>query len=549
MASIAPRDGLLGYDNAAHLLRRATFVPKKSLITAFANKSAQQAVADLLAFNFTLSTPLNASGLTFIPTVPNLDVQSTENNYYEGAYHICKARSAENLQYRLFQFLEKIYITSTETTFFPPWCHNDNLDTLLYHAKGSLKELAIRITKDPQMLAYLGNAGSNKTAPNQNYAREFLELFTITKGPLIAPGNYTNYTELDVQQAARVLTGVTYYGKDVLAPRERCNVFDPVTQIPSGLMQVDMHDIGNKTFSSAFGNQIIVGRNTAAGMEDELRDFVDMVFNQLATAKSYARRLYRFFVRREISDTIETDIISPLATTLMQNNYRLDVVMTQLLCSKHFYDEDDATIGDGIIGAMVKSPLELFLHFCNHFEVAVPAYSTSRVADEFYKWILDRMRDNLGYPMFVALSVNGYAAYADTSAPLFDKLWISSSNLYFRYNIIKGLIGASNPFRFTSSSGVSVYLDVVNFVRYSGNFSSQNDATNLVNQMLEITLASTPTGARYTYFQQALLGDLSPTNWFFEWNNYITSGNPAGVSAGLTRLVNAIVTSPEYQVM
>ena len=57
------------------------------------------------------------------------------------------------------------------------------------------------------MLRYLDNTENNATNPNENYAREFLELFTILKGPQISEGNYTNYTELDIQQAAKVFTG------------------------------------------------------------------------------------------------------------------------------------------------------------------------------------------------------------------------------------------------------------------------------------------------------------------------------------------------------
>ena len=57
------------------------------------------------------------------------------------------------------------------------------------------------------MLIYLNNTSNTKSAPNENYAREFLELFTIGKGPQIEAGNYTTFTEVDVVQAARVLTG------------------------------------------------------------------------------------------------------------------------------------------------------------------------------------------------------------------------------------------------------------------------------------------------------------------------------------------------------
>ena len=84
----------------------------------------------------------------------------------------------------------------------------DYLRLLDFYAYGSIKTLAKKITFDNAMLYYLDNTTNNKDNPNENYAREFLELFTILKGPQIANGNYTKYTEHDIQQAARVFSGI-----------------------------------------------------------------------------------------------------------------------------------------------------------------------------------------------------------------------------------------------------------------------------------------------------------------------------------------------------
>ena len=78
---------------------------------------------------------------------------------------------------------------------------------LRQHALGNFKQLAKDVTVTPAMLRYLNGNQSTVGAPNENYGRELLELFTVGKGPLIGPGNYTNYTEADVQAAAKVLTG------------------------------------------------------------------------------------------------------------------------------------------------------------------------------------------------------------------------------------------------------------------------------------------------------------------------------------------------------
>ena len=92
--------------------------------------------------------------------------------------------------------------TGTSTHFY------DYLKLLQKHAYWNLKTLSNKITIDNAMLLYLDNNVNNRWNPNENYAREFLELFTILKGPQSAPGDYTNYTENDVIEAAKVFSGL-----------------------------------------------------------------------------------------------------------------------------------------------------------------------------------------------------------------------------------------------------------------------------------------------------------------------------------------------------
>ena len=95
---------------------------------------------------------------------------------------------------------------------------------------------------DNVMLRYLNNNQNTAVNPNENFAREFLELFTIGKGPQIGPGDYTNYTEDDIVEAAKVLTGFrTRINRDVV---------DAETGIPRGDAQFGQHKPGAKTFSS-----------------------------------------------------------------------------------------------------------------------------------------------------------------------------------------------------------------------------------------------------------------------------------------------------------
>ncbi len=418
----------------------------------------------------------------------------------------------------------------------------DYLELLRFHTNGSIKDLAIRVTRNTRMLYYLDNRLNNKNSPNQNYSREFLELFTILKGEQIAAGNYTNYTETDVQQAARIFTGFTT-NSATIDKTLRLNNIDSVTQSPMGIITVANHDIGNKTFSSAFGNTVITGGTTETTIQQELVNFVTMVFNQPETAKNYCRKIYRYFVGRNITPIIESEIITPLAETMLSNNYDIVPVVKQLLTSKHFYDESDDTIGDQTIGALVKSPMDFFLQMFSNFEISIPDYATN--PSSIHSFMSARIYSpitNASFPLHRPLTVNGYTGYSD--APNYDKNWVTIGTLRIRYvNSIDALISGY------SYNGHLYKLLTADFVRYSGNFSTPANAETLLQDFYDLLFVATPQGDRHNYFKNSLLNGLSIINWQNEWNSYVSTNNSASVKIALDRLVKALVKSPEYQVM
>ena len=542
MASLTPRTGPLGFANAAHLLRRATFNPNKTLINQFAAMTTDQAVDQLFTMpTYDLPEPIATdTGQKWIPTATTPTVTATtmdsNSEYYSVfAWSIRRSEKSSTIHSKLSLFFHSIFIVN-----YPEFVVSafgfDYFSLLDFYATGSIKTFSKKISRLNAMHYYLDNRLNTAVAPNENYAREFLELFTIQKGAQDGVGSYTNYTEHDVQQAARVLTGFTN-----IAHSQRMSYLDAECNIPLGRKVIANHDTGNKTFSAKFGNQTIVGATTAAGMDVELDSFIDMVFNQPETAKSYARRLYRYFVRRTIDTETETDVIVPLANNLMNNNYDVESTVKLLLKSIHFYDEDDSTVGDEIIGSKIKSPLELLLMMNNQFKLNVVNPLTDPIAYVYFYYNYLWGRINLsGFPLYRPLTVAGYPPLYEL--PDYDRLWITTNNLKNRYLYsIDSLIGG-----FTNN-GFTFKLDVVAFVRNSGDFSNPANATTLVNEFLQLCFCDLPTGSRYTFFQQALLGNLSPINWQNEWNNYIATNNSASVKTALDRLVRAIVKSPEYQ--
>lgn len=534
MASILEKTTVLGYANADHLLRRTTYCPTKALINQYAAKTPAQALNDLFIFtNPVPVSPVDDSGKTLIATY-STPATSTSGLFLNGitnyvvSWWLDNASKQATLQYKLTFFLHSIFTITTAD--ISPDAFYDYLEILRTFSKGSIKALANRITVDNVMLNYLGNDSNTKSSINENYGREFLELFTILKGAQVAAGNYTNYTENDVKAAAKVLTGFhNYYYKGTAT---RLNWALDANNIPMGKAIINDHDTSNKTFSAAFNNTVIKGATTATAMWTELDSFVNMVFAQQATAKSYARKLYTYFVSRNITTEVENDIITPLASTLYSNNYNLEIALKQLLKSKHFYDEDDTIVGDEIIGGLIKSPLELNLQTITRLQIPLSSMvSNPTDANAFFQKIYWNYLGVSGLPIFSPQTVAGYPAYE--RKPNFDKNWLNATTLKNRYLKMSELL---------------LKFDSANFVRNSGNFSDPGNATILLEEVFGLLLLDTPISNRYAYFSFALLGGLEAANWKVSWNNYMATGNKSSVKIALDRLFTAIVNSVEYQV-
>ncbi|KQS94341.1 DUF1800 family protein [Chryseobacterium sp. Leaf394] len=544
MPSLTPKTNALGFSNAYHLLRRTTYNLTKARIVEFSTKTPQEAITALFTFAApSPPSPLNNVGETIVPTAANptiTDTQATANSVRNDLYWwLHSALKDLSAQHKIVFFLHLLFVTDDDTSY---WTNFDYKELLRFHVNGSLKDLAVRITQNPRMLVYLNNNVNQNNSPNQNYAREFLELFTILKGPQIATGNYTNYTETDVQQAAKVLTGFSLTSSIHLDKNARLSSLDPVTNITRGEIKLNRHDTSAKTFSAAFGSQSIAGGNTETTIRTELQNFVNMVFDKDETAKAYCRRIYRYFVGREITPVIETGIIAPLATGLKADNYNILPTLTTLLKSKHFYDEEDIIIGDKTIGSLVRNPMELFLHMFSFLNLQLPLYTVNPSAIHSLMNVVYTYSNNAGMPIFRPQSVNGYSGYS--SSPHYDKNWITTSSLRIRYNntidyFINGL----------TYNGFNFKLNNAAFVKDSGYFSNPGNADVLVTEFLQMMMVEVPDGDRYIYFKTVFLNNLSATNWLNEWTIYINTGVATNVKIPIDRLVKAIIKSPEFQII
>jgi uncharacterized protein (DUF1800 family) len=548
MASIAPLQGTLGQKRAAHLLRRTSFRYTRQHIQQLASMNVAQAVSDLLEFRpLELDQPVYDNPSTpdieqikwLIPTGQTNPDQEFQLQRRVLGWWLNEALKDEGIGHKMTFFFHQYFATAintyNHTTFF------DYLSLLRWGALGNFKKLATKIVSDNTMLIYLNGHQNSKNSPNENFAREFFELFTIGKGPQIGPEDYTNYTEDDIVQAARVFTGWRL--------QQNRSTFDPETNIPRGTAILSRHDTGSKTFSSHFQNTVIQGGTTAAAMYTELDAFVNMVFAQPETAKNFVRRIYRYFVHTNISQEIEDDVIVPLAEILRNNNYEILPVLQKLLESQHFYDLDDSVNADEIIGGLIRSPLDLALQSISFFDISIPNPYTENNKHYFTFFgsaVYERMLLLANMNLFFPPDVAGYSAYHQ--APDYTRHWFNSTSIIARYKLPQMLLSGKRTIGSSPNSTIGIKLDIVPWVKNSGITPEPSDPYLLVKDLLDYLLPAEIDADRFNYFyEQIFLDGLPAADWTYEWEAYLSTNNQTEVKIPLERLINYIMFSPEYQ--
>jgi uncharacterized protein (DUF1800 family) len=545
MASLNPIVGPLGNQNAAHLLSRATFGPLLQDIQQFSSLTAATAFQQLIQVQTPPAFPIDPlTGTNWVfPNTASPSHSPESLSDFNCAWWMENMRSSgPNLTERMVWFYYTHFPLIISRVENNAQFAIDYLRLLRFYALGNYKELTKAICIDNAMLLHLDGNLNVKAIPQENFGREFLELFTVGKGVQLGPEDYTNFTEADVKSMTKVLTG---WGTDY-----SFQTVDPVTNIPTGKVKgsttmSSQHDVSNKQFSAAFNNTLIQttavtsGNTTIQGVYTELDDVIDMVFNSTHTAKNLCRRIYRQFVYYDITSEIETDIIEPLATTLEQNNFDIVPVLQLLLTSEHFYDMDSAPTDDNNIGAIIKSPLDLIIGTMRLFELSVPNQSTDLDNHyALYEQMLSEL-NNQGLQFFDPYDVAGYSAYYQS--PAFHRYWISTNYLANRYKFSEYLIDG-----FSNSSGILLQLDFVQFVK--DKCSNPSDSNSMMQELVTWMFPIQLSVERFDYFKNNILLDqITAANWTIEWMNYISSNNDAVVRIHLEKLALALMQSPEYQ--
>ncbi|EAY27353.1 DUF1800 domain-containing protein [Microscilla marina] len=517
--SLEKYTGTWSTQTAAHLLRRASVFPTRQEVKTYLDLGSVDAAVDQLLGQMGQSTPThpappldpsgNDMGLDQVYTVDQDSPPPTSNDKrreYVISWWVRRMLDP-NIQQTV---IEKITlwlhvhfttIISNNGMAFPFLYHQNKLYRSCAFGQYNLKEFSVRMSKDAAMLLFLDGGLNTKTRVNENFGRELLELYTIGKGPQIAEGDYTTYTEDDVITAARVLTGFRH---TYLEPTER-GALPPFTEFRDGV-----HDTNNKTFSDKFNNQTITGRSGADGI-NELDDMIDMIFSQSATATYLCRSLYRFFVYPKISESVEQNIIPQMASVMTANNFALKPVLDNLLKSAHFYEVASS------VGAIIKSPVDFIIGTVRHFGQNLGAANTF----ENYSFInkLRRYCEEIQQKLYDPPEVAGWKAYHQS--PIYHEDWITTLTLPLRFcysdELSKGVSVQIFDNTNTETGTQTLKLDAVTYIQNgvtNGNITNVTNAATLVQELCDYLFPVKLSSEQLTALSSALGSD-----WGTVWQN------------------------------
>lgn len=507
-SGLNPYTGPWTKHEVAHLLKRTMFGAKVADINYFLGRGMNASVDELLNPTAPLpapplktwadtNTPAGdpdlgvAAGTTWVNT-HTLDgtVQSNRRTSFRSWWMGVLVNQDRSIREKMTLFWHNHFSTEANEVGNARYVYKHH-NLLRQQALGNVKTLVRAITLDPAMLVYLNGQLNNKNSPDENYARELQELFTLGKE------NNPNYTEDDVRTAARVLTG---WRNDAV---NNVSFFDATR-----------HDTANKTFSSFYGGATITGRTGATAGDQELDDLLNMIFGKSAEVSNYiVTRLYRWFIYYDIDATVQANVIDPLAKILRDNNWEIKPVLSTLFRSEHFYDALNH-------GCQIKSPVDFIVSLCREFNLVFPG--SADYAAQYGHWNYLR---NWGTLMQQTLAdppdVSGWKAYYQ--APNFYEIWINSDTYPKRNQFTDTLVVNG----YTNNSK-KVIIDPVAYAKSMPNAADPNMLiADIVEHLYQVPLSQT---ARNQVKKDILLsGQDQDYYWSNAWNAHIAS--PADMMA------------------
>lgn len=525
---------------ARHLLKRVTFGATEDMVNTSLQSGLQETINSIFENNALPGAPLK-----YFPDGDNEDqINDPDAKYGETWVHgdpipfaastqertqILRARSRSLYAWSFLQMQNADFSIREKLTLF--W-HNHFVaenssphreyvyqNLLRENALLNFKELTKLITVDTNMLLYLSGSQNTKQAPNENYSRELLELFTIGKGDLVGNGDYTNYTEGDVIEMAKVLTGWRVRGlqKD-----------DALVSFFAN----SKHTEGSKTLSHRFNNAVIEENG-----ENEYKDLIDIIFQQEECSKFITRKLYRWFVNADISEEIETNIIAPLSAIIRANDYDISQALKVLLKSQHFFETTYC---------MIKSPIDLIFSATKSLMLLAPKTS---IQEEYeFAYVLYLICSDLEQSILHHPNVAGWKAYYQD--PLFYKTWINSFLLPNRLEYCKLLVTGGQK----RIDGIRYDIPpLVPVLEIAASITNADNPNILINKLAEQMFNYQINESQRNYLKDILIPGLPDMEWTMEYSDYLAdpSNVPIAISVDkkLRNLISTMVQMSEFQIM
>lgn len=406
------RTASFDYAAARHLLNRAGFGGSPSQVRALADMGLDKAVDTLLKYEDLEYTPVSADDFDRDVIRPLTDaerqqLQAARRDKDEAVVEAFQkreneAKAADRRQLGEMQrwWLKRMietprpleekmtlfwhgHFASGYRTVEDSWNMFQQNHLFRRNATGNFATLVLEIIRDPAMIKYLDNDDSRKQRPNENLARELMELFVLGEG--------SGYTEADIKEGARALTGYSF----------RDNEF---------VFRDNDHDAGQK---------LIMGKR---GMWNG-DDFARIILSRKACSEFICGKLYRFFVNdsrtRPVADArAQQEFVRKLAAQLRDEQYELKPVLRTLFRSAHFHAPENR-------GAVIKSPAQLVVQTIREYRT--PTRQLSALASAC---------DLMGQALFMPPNVKGWDG---------GQSWINTSTLFVRQNVAIYLLTGRRP--------------------------------------------------------------------------------------------------------
>jgi len=526
-AGLNPYNGPWTSNEVAHLLKRTMFGSTPDDINYFLGLGMNLAVDTLLTVSSTPpAPPVKNYTNTNIPTtdpdyaIPmgqtwvttnTTDADGQRRNSFKAWWMGLMLNQERNIREKMTLFWHNHFSTETNEVDRAIWAYKNNVLCRQF-VLGNFKQMVRAMTLDIAMLRYLNGYLNINGSPDENYARELQELFTLGKE------NNPNYTEPDVIAAARVLTGWKINGTT--------NAY---------FFNSNQHDRNNKQFSSFYNNYVLTGRTGATAGDLELDDLLNMIFGKSTEVSRFiVKKLYRYFVYYKIDPTTESTVINPLAQLLVSNNWEIKPVLAALLKSEHFFDVVN-------YGCYIKSPVDLVVSACREFGIVFPNSTDYVNAYNMWSYIQSfaaLLQQNIGDPPDVA----GWKAFYQS--PQFHEIWVNTDT-YPRRNLFTDTMISSGYTR----SGQKIVIDPVAFTKKLANPSDPNALINDALKILyRIDISATSKAALK---KQILLSNQDQDfYWSNAWNAYVsnpTNANYQVVYVRLRDLYKYFMNLAEYQ--